>query len=149
MKSPKGIVGFGVDIVQVDRIRRLVDRRPAFLTRLFSSEELAGVATGRERLQYLAARFAAKEAIIKAVGGLRGSRYRQIEILRQPGQAPRVVISGPLGEWLEQYRLDVRVSLSHERDYAVAMALLEGRVGVESAPGVDGSGSPEGRPGHD
>jgi holo-[acyl-carrier protein] synthase len=128
----------GVDIVSVSRFDALLQRQPKVIARLFSPQELASVGQGRQRVQRLAARFAAKEAIIKAVKGLHGSRYVELEILRRSRGAPLVRVSGPLQAWLERQRLQVAVSFSHENEYAIATAwMVEGCVGVEPRTDLD------------
>ncbi|PSR23522.1 MAG: holo-[acyl-carrier-protein] synthase [Sulfobacillus acidophilus] len=114
----------GVDITSVDRLKRAVERRPRLLGRLFTADELADAGKGRQRWPRIAARFAAKEALIKAAGGMRGSRYHDIIVRRRPGLPPEVSVSGPLGEWLRRHQYEVAVSLSHEHSYAVAMVTL-------------------------
>ncbi len=118
------IQGMGVDITAVARVERLLRRRPPALARLFSPGEVADAGEGRQRGPRLASRFAAKEALIKAAGGLRGGLYRDIEVRRRPGQGPMLLVHGPLGEWLSSRGLQVHLSLSHEDAYAVATVLL-------------------------
>ncbi len=114
----------GVDITAVARVQALCVRRPDALLRLFTAGELADAGAGRQRWPRLASRFAAKEAVIKAAGGLRGSRYHDIEVRRVPGQAPQVAVYGPLADWLGTEGFRVQLSLSHEEAFAVAMVLL-------------------------
>ncbi|NMP23213.1 holo-ACP synthase [Sulfobacillus harzensis] len=116
--------GLGIDITEVERIRGLAERQPRALERLFTPTELHDAGQGVQRAARLAARFAGKEALIKAAGGLYQSTYHDIEIRRRPGLSPSVSVSGPLGAWLQEQRLTVKLSLSHERQFAVAMVLL-------------------------
>ena len=118
------IRGMGVDITAVERVERLLNRRPPALSRLFSPGEVADAGQGRQRGPRLASRFAAKEALIKAAGGLHGSRYCDIEVRRRPGRAPHLTVHGPLGEWLSMHDYQVHLSLSHEDACAVATVLL-------------------------
>ncbi len=127
----------GVDIASVMRLRAAADRQPNLLARLFTSAEMADAGQGRQRWPRLASRFAAKEAVIKAAGGLRGGRYRDIEIRRRPGRPPQVEVRGPLRQWLDSQGLRVLVSLSHEDDYAVAMVMLNAPGGLEYVAGMD------------
>lgn len=115
----------GIDITAVARVKQLMERCPRALARLFTEREIREAGNTRQRYTRLAGRFAAKEAIIKATGGLQGSRYRDIEIGRSPGNPPQVLITGPLGQWLLQQGYHVNLSLSHEEAFAVAMVVLE------------------------
>lgn len=118
------IPSVGVDIVSVDRIQRLISRHPAALKRLFTEEEIRQSGHSKQTWPRLASRFAAKEAVVKACGGLRGGRYVDIEIRRQPGQAPQVVVYGALGRWITEHHLKIRISVSHEDHYAMAYVAL-------------------------
>lgn len=124
----------GVDITAVARLEALARRRPGALKRLFTAGEVKDAGRGRQFWPRLASRFAAKEALVKASGGLRGSSYQDIDIRRRPGQSPLISVSGPLGDWLAAEKLSVSLSLSHEDQFAVAMVLL--------VPREDGDGGP-------
>jgi holo-[acyl-carrier protein] synthase len=117
-------LGLGVDIVRVERLRGAATTKPRILERVFSHAELVEAGDGPERWRRLAARFAAKEAVVKACGGLHGSRWRDISVHRVPGAGPRVALAGALAAWVAQQRGQLQVSLSHERDFAVAVAIL-------------------------
>lgn len=119
------IVGTGVDLVDVERLSQALGRRPQLLQRIFGEQERESLGDGPQRDMRLASRFAAKEALIKAAGGLRGSRWTDIQVIRRPGQAPALTVLGPLGQWLEDEGLRVWLSLSHERQAAVATVILE------------------------
>lgn len=127
----------GVDITSVIRIKEAATRQPRLVTRLFTPREIQEAGQGRQRWPRLASRFAAKEALIKAAGGLRGSRYRDIEVRRVPGAAAELRVSGTLGAWLEHVKLDASLSLSHEDHYAVAVVMLEPQGGVGGAADLD------------
>jgi holo-[acyl-carrier protein] synthase len=122
------IRGIGVDLVQIPRLRRVIERwQDRFLTRVFTAGELTYCRRRRDPVPHLAARFAAKEAGLKALGtGLSlGTSWQELEVCRQPGQAPTLVLSGrsrELGEALGGHR--VLLSLTHEGDYAFAQAML-------------------------
>ncbi len=123
------VLGVGVDAVEVARIRRAVDRwGEAFLTRVYTPVELAR-ASGRDGPARLAARFAAKEAVMKALGcGWGRVRFRDIEVTRDPGGRPRARLSGAAARLAERAGVvAVHLSLSHARGYAVAVAVAEGR----------------------
>jgi holo-[acyl-carrier protein] synthase len=128
-----GIRGIGVDLVQIPRMRRVIERwQDRFLTRVFTERELAYCRSRKDPVPHLAARFAAKEAGLKALGtGLSlGASWRELEVRRERGQAPTLVLSGrsrELGEARGGRR--ILLSLTHEGDYALAQAML-----VDDAP---------------
>jgi len=121
------IRGLGVDIVEVDRVRRAEARwGDAFLRRVFTPREraLSKTPTAAERL---AGRFAAKEAVMKALGlGRRGMGWQEIEITTDPLGKPGVLLTGRAAQAAE--RLGVRawsLAISHTRVVAIAEALAE------------------------
>jgi holo-[acyl-carrier protein] synthase len=115
----------GVDLVELDRVRQAVERfGERFLTRVYTPAELASV---RNRLPELAVRFAAKEAVAKALGvGLRhlspwGISWHEVEVLPDSLGKPLVHLSGRAQALAEEQGLACwAISLSHGRDYAVA-----------------------------
>ena len=118
----------GVDLVELDRIREAVDRHGGrFLDRIYTPGELARY---RDRVPELAARFAAKEAVSKALGvGLshisqQGIGWQEVEVLPDPLGKPVVHLSGRAHALAEQQGLSTwAISLSHGRDYAVAFVV--------------------------
>lgn len=106
---------------------RMLERSPNAVRRLFSNREQESVGWGAQTVNRWAARFAAKEALIKACGGIHGSRWVDIEVIRQPRQQPRIEVQGGLLQWLHDRDLTVWLSLSHERHLSVAMVVLEHR----------------------
>src|SRR2546428_12052831 len=91
------INGIGVDLVNIPRVRDVIDRwRDRFLQRVFTEAEIAYCRARRDPVPHFAARFAAKEAGLKALGtGLRlGVSWRALEVRRERGQAPTLVLSG-------------------------------------------------------
>jgi len=123
-------VGVGVDLVQIARIRRAMERwQDRFLRRVFTPDEVAYALRRRDPAEHLAARFAAKEATLKALGtGLTmGVRWREMEVRRARGQRPTLALSGraaALGAARGVQTL--HVSLTHDGDYAVAQVVAEG-----------------------
>lgn len=136
------VKGLGVDLVAVGRMRRVVERwNERFLRRVFTQEELNYCLKRRDPIPHLAARFAAKEATLKALGiGLSmGVRWTELEVRRKPGQPPILVLSGrsrAVGR--AKGASQVLLSLTHDGDYALAQALLMG-------PGPDRGGQEEPR----
>ena len=124
------IVGTGVDIAEVGRIRAAVERHgERFLKRVFTPAEVRycmGKANAAERL---AARFAAKEAGMKAIGtGLsHGVTWQSVEVVRFPGQRPTLAFSGKAAEIATRMGCKrAHLSLSHTADQAIAHVILEG-----------------------
>lgn len=123
------ILGTGIDLVEIDRFRDVLNRAgERFCARVYTPAELAGRPAGEGGVRYLAARFAAKEAVLKAMGtGLRGGRFTDIEITRDDAGKPGVVLNGGLaGAAAARGITGFLISLSHERNYAVAHALALG-----------------------
>ncbi|MGH9028231.1 MAG: holo-ACP synthase, partial [Acidimicrobiales bacterium] len=90
-----GVCGLGVDAVDVDRFRQVLERRPLVVDRLFTRSERDDVERSRDSAARLAARFAAKEAVMKALGvGIGELSFGEIEVRRAPGGAPRLVLEG-------------------------------------------------------
>ncbi len=122
----------GIDMIAIPRVQAVLDRHPdRFLRRVYTPEE---VAFCRGRVQELAARFAAKEAVMKALGtGARGVAWREIEVLPNRRGKPLVYLYGRAQKRAERIGLrDLDVSLSHERDFAIASV-----VGVREEPPED------------
>ncbi len=123
----------GIDMVAISRVRGVLERHGGrFLRRVYTPEE---VAFCRGRVPELAARFAAKEAVMKALGtGARGVAWREIEVLPNHRGKPLVYLSGRARERAERIGLrGLDVSLSHERDFAVAAV-----VGAREKPPREG-----------
>ncbi len=113
------IVGIGVDIIEVERIRRLAEKSPRFLTRVFTPEEIQYCEGKKNKYQHLAARFAAKEAFFKALG--KKINWTDVGIVNHPSGKPQMIIASK-----ESLPFDeTHVSVSHLRDYAVACVALE------------------------
>ena len=93
--SESGIVGIGTDLVDVDRFRTVLLRRPSVADRLFTADERAYALRAVDPAARLAARFAAKEAALKALGyGLGGMRMAEIEVVRDDGGRPEIQLHG-------------------------------------------------------
>ena len=124
------VKGVGVDLTQIPRLRRVVERwDDRFLRRVFTDEEIAYCRRHKEPARHFAARFAAKEAGMKALGtGLRlGVKWRELEVRRERGQAPTMVLTGRTKAIARAKGASrVLLSLSHDGDYAMAQALLVG-----------------------
>ncbi|HLK08683.1 MAG TPA: holo-ACP synthase [Candidatus Angelobacter sp.] len=124
------IVGTGVDISEVDRIGAAVKRfSDRFLKRVFTPAELRYCMAKPNAAERLAARFAAKEAGMKAIGtGLRhGVTWQDVEVVRMPGQRPVLEFHGKAAEFAARLGCKrTHLSLSHTKDQAIAYVILEG-----------------------
>ena len=124
------IVGTGVDIAEVGRIKAAVKRfGDRFLKRVFTLAEVRYCMGKVNTAERLAARFAAKEAGMKAIGtGLRhGVTWQDVEVLRMPGQRPVLKFSGKAAEFAARLGCKrTHLSLSHTREQAIAYVILEG-----------------------
>jgi holo-[acyl-carrier protein] synthase len=110
-------LGVGIDLIEIERLERALERRPRLADRLFTEGELA-YARGRARPgRHLAARFAAKEAVIKALG--RGVPPREIEV--EAGAPPHVRLHGSAAEAAGD--VEIAISLTHSRESAAAVAI--------------------------
>ncbi|AHC15767.1 holo-ACP synthase [Salinispira pacifica] len=121
------IRGIGVDIVRVERMISWLER-PEMMARFFTSREISWVLSqGEGAAASLAARFAAREALGKALGtGLRDLRLKDLEICRDDQGKPAFCPAPRAQDQLDSMGISsVHVSLSHERDYAVAMVVIE------------------------
>lgn len=122
-------MGTGVDIVEVPRIAETIARfGERFLRRVFTEGEIRYCDAKANRAERYAARFAAKEAALKALGtGLRhGVAWRQIEVRRQPGGRPMLALGGKAAEIAAQLGIQrASLSLSHTAQHAIAQVILE------------------------
>jgi holo-[acyl-carrier protein] synthase len=121
------IKGVGIDVVHVHRMKRWRET-PGLLERFFHGEELlVALGKGNAADQSLAARFAAKEAFGKALGtGLRGIVLKDIMVKNRDNGQPEITVSGTALSALENRGAEkIHVSLTHERDNAIAMVVLE------------------------
>jgi holo-[acyl-carrier protein] synthase len=118
------IAGVGVDVVEIDRFAAALERRPRLAERCFTPAEAAYCRSRRFPPQHFAARFAAKEAVGKALG-IGMTRWREVEVVRGRG-APTIALHGRYAARAEELGVDlVHVSLTHGRDSAVAFAVAE------------------------
>lgn len=113
--------GVGIDLLEIDRLERALERHPRLADRVFTASELSYARARRRPGRHLAARFAAKEAVVKALGFADGFGLRDVEVVA--GAPPTVRLHGRAAE--AATGLDIRISLTHSRDYAAAMAIAE------------------------
>jgi holo-[acyl-carrier protein] synthase len=123
------IVGTGIDIAEVARIAASIERfGRRFVERVFTPDEIRYCESKANQAERYAARFAAKEAGMKAIGtGWRhGVTWQDIEVRRAPGGRPTVVFSGRAAEFLDQLgAARAHLSLTHTREYSMAFVVLE------------------------
>lgn len=115
------ILGIGVDIVELARIKRLLEKNNRFSERILTKaeQEKAMGLSAHRRTEYVAGRFAAKEAFAKANGtGIGKLSFQQIEIINHANGAPKMQAEG-----MED--VHIHLSISHSREYAIAQVLLE------------------------
>ncbi|HUC38269.1 MAG TPA: holo-ACP synthase [Acidimicrobiales bacterium] len=139
--SGAAVRAVGIDAVDVARFRRVMTRRPRIADRVFTDSERAHAAAASDPAPRLAARFAAKEAVMKALGvGIGALAMRDVEVVKTEGGAPRIELAGTaeaialrrgIGAW--------HVSLTHTDLVAIAsvIAVGDGAVGGASASAID------------
>ena len=133
--------GIGIDLVPIARVRQVMERWPErFVARVFTPEEIAYCRARKDPAPHFAARFAAKEAGLKALGtGLRlGVSWRELEVRRERGGPPVLVLCGRSREIARQRRGADRMllALSHDGEYAIAQAMLVDAGAIEPPLGA-------------
>ena len=122
------IVGIGTDIIEVERIGRLLSKQKRFKERIFTRAEIDYCEHKTNRAQNYAARFAVKEAFLKAIGtGWReGIAFKEIEIKNDKKGKPELILSGTAKTITEQIGVtNIQVSISHLKDLAIGFVMLE------------------------
>lgn len=123
------IVGTGIDIAEVPRIREAIERHgERFLKRIFTEGEIQYCESKANRVERYAARFAAKEAGMKAIGTgwNHGVRWRDIEVVRKPGGRPTLLLHGKAAEFAANLgATNIALSLTHTAEQAFAQVILE------------------------
>ncbi|EGT2190712.1 holo-ACP synthase [Clostridium perfringens] len=126
------IIGIGVDIIEIERVRQAIQNNKNFLSKLFTEREIDYFISRNMNSEVIAGNFAAKEAVSKALGtGIRGFSFKDIEILRNELGKPEVILhSGAnlIGNKLvgNNNSLRVHLSISHNNSSAIAYSVLEG-----------------------
>jgi len=122
-----GVKGIGVDIVLISRIKTALEKTPGFAQRILTEYELEQMSHSKQAANFVAKRFAAKEAVVKALGqGIRnGISWKHIEISNDALGAPKVTLTGiALEQMCTLGANDCLISLSDESDTAIAFAML-------------------------
>jgi holo-[acyl-carrier protein] synthase len=120
-------VGIGIDITEVSRIESLAEQHEKFLTRVYTEREITYCNRKKNKYQHFAARFAAKESVLKAlgVGWSQEVKWTDIEVVNDPNGRPRVTTYGGVKKLMEQRGVkEILISLSHIAPYAIASAQL-------------------------
>jgi len=125
------VIGIGTDITECLRIARMIERHgELFINRVYTPEEIRYCQNRKQSTQHFAGRWAAKEAIMKALGTgwRRGIAWRDIEVRSEPGGQPVVGVRGGVKEVVEQLGVArILVSISHCRTHATAYAIALGK----------------------
>ena len=122
------ILGIGTDIIEVSRIQKVMERDIGFKDKIFSPGEIEYCESKKNKYPHYAARFSAKEALMKAIGtGWRdGIRFVEIEVIHDPLGKPLMRLSGRAKEIADNLEFtEIHVSLSHLKEMATAVVILE------------------------
>ena len=123
------IVGLGLDIAEIDRIEAAITRHGTpFLERLFTPAEVSYCESHKNRFERYAARFAAKEAAMKALGTgwSRGVRWRDIEVAREPSGKPTIRLEGVAQQIAQRMGVkSISLSITHSGNLALAHVIFE------------------------
>ncbi|MDT4952697.1 MAG: holo-[acyl-carrier protein] synthase [Acidobacteriota bacterium] len=124
------IISIGIDIIEVRRVREVISRTPRFVERVYTERERAYCdSRGAVAAQHYAARFAAKEAALKALqtGWTGGIAWQDIEVVSRDSGAPMLLFRGRVLELYEQSSARAaHLSISHTSEHAIAQVILEG-----------------------
>jgi len=120
------VIGIGIDIIEIERIKSSIDRfGDSFLNKIYTKNELDYCLAKHNKYQHLAARFAAKEAIYKALatGWEKAATWKSMEITNEPNGLPVVAFFGKLKEFFADDK-DIKISLSHSDNYVTCVAII-------------------------
>jgi holo-[acyl-carrier protein] synthase len=122
------MIGIGIDAVEVERFRMVLKRRPRLLERLFTETEIESLSARIDPTPGLAARFAAKEAVMKALGvGLGKIGFREIEVVRTASGAPTIVVTGRAERLTDALAVTaLHLSMTHTKLMASAVVFADG-----------------------
>lgn len=124
------IIGIGTDITECLRIANMIERHgELFISRVYTDQEISYCSTRKAATQHYAGRWAAKEAVLKALGTgwRRGISWRDVEVVSMPSGAPVISLHAGAREVAESQGIKrVHISISHARSHAIAYAIAEG-----------------------
>lgn len=126
------ILGTGIDIIEIERIQKIVSKRKRFLSRFFTEKEQEYFQRrGKSQVESIAGYFAAKEAIVKSMGtGFSGFKWQDIEVIKLPQGQPKVILWGKAKQEADKRGIeDIELSISHCKQYAIAQAIATGNQG--------------------
>jgi len=120
------IIGIGTDIIEIERIEKVINRTNSFIEKSFTNNEIEYFKSKGLKGNVIAGNFAAKEAISKAMGtGFRGFGLKDIEVLRDKLGKPIVKLSDKIYELLDIKEFNIHISISHSKENAIAYAVME------------------------
>ena len=128
-------LGLGVDVLEIERMRKIIARTPSFTRKMFSSAEVKYCESKPEPEIHFAARFAAKEAVLKAlgVGFSQGVAYTDVEVKLKNGGAPETLLHGKAKEIAAQAGvIDIPLSISHTKTEAVCVAIAITKASIDA-----------------
>lgn len=124
LSAPGHPAGIGIDLLEIRRLEEALERRPALAERLFTDSERAYAGSRRRPARHLAARFAAKEAAVKALGA-GPLAPREVEVTGSVRDAPRLRLHGRAAAVATEQGVALRVSLTHSRELAAAIVVAD------------------------
>lgn len=128
------IISVGIDIIETDEIKRSIIKSKRFVERVFTETERNYCESKENKFQHYAVRFAAKEAVMKAlgIGWDKGVQWDQIKIYNNSEGKVEIKLAGKAYEIMQKLNVDnIFVSLSHSQQNAIAMVILEGHIDEE------------------
>lgn len=120
------VLGLGIDIIEIERIKESIERfGDRFLNKVFTENEIKYCMSKGNKYQHFAARFAAKEAVSKALatGWNKDFNWKNVEIMNEPSGMPVVTLKGKLEEFLKPDK-ELKISMSHSRDNVACVAII-------------------------
>jgi len=120
------VLGVGIDIIEIDRIKESIDKfGDQFLNKVFTKKEIEYSVSKANKYQHFAARFAAKEAIYKALSSDTNKVYswQDVEIYNEVNGLPKVKLFGSLKDYLNEDK-ELKISMSHSQNYVTCVAIL-------------------------
>ncbi|EOC99530.1 NAD(P)H-hydrate dehydratase [Caldisalinibacter kiritimatiensis] len=121
------IIGNGIDIIETDRIKKILKRQKSFINRIYSDKEKKYIKSRKENIHTIAGMFAAKEAVSKSLGsGIRDFKWKDIEILHDSFGKPYVELNGNAKKLAEEKGIEnIHISITHIEKYALAFAICD------------------------
>jgi holo-[acyl-carrier protein] synthase len=120
------VIGLGIDIIEIERIKESIEKfGERFLNKVFTENEIKYCLAKGNKYQHFAARFAAKEAVSKALatGWNKDFNWKNVEIMNEPSGMPTVTLKGKLEDFLKPDK-ELKISMSHSRDNVACVAII-------------------------